>query len=431
MMLRSYKFRIYPNKEVERKLEENLEISRWLYNRLLEEINNARKEGRNITQRDTQALIVKLKEEYPELKKVYSKVLQMVNYQLWGNMRALSGLKKNGKKIGKLRYKKKDRFKTLNFNQSGFSIDENYNRISLSKIGSLKAKIHRKIDGKVKGVFVKKYPSGKWYAIVQVETESEELPRTGREVGIDVGIKYLLTDSDGNQIENPKFYEKTLRRIKGLHKNLSRKQKGSNNWKKAKIKLAKAYEKLNNQRRDFLHKLSRYYVNNYDFIAVEDLNIMNMVRNHRLAQRILDASWGEFIKMLSYKVEGTGKTVIKVNPRGTSKGLSFDDPCRDYISANRILMRGRNYPDTPVERRPLFLVTAKSVIEGQVFSMNQEVPCVSEGWFTLSDISYAWAFAKRYGFHQICWMPNNYCNTNGGMSFSEGVRKLIFRGLNK
>ena len=119
-------------------------------------------------------MIVKLKEENPDLKKVYSKVLQMVNYQLWSNMRALSRLKKNGKKIGKLRYKKKGRLKSLNFNQSGFSIDAKHNRISFSKIGGIKVKIHREIDGKVKGVWIKKYPSGKWYAIVQIEKEVRE-----------------------------------------------------------------------------------------------------------------------------------------------------------------------------------------------------------------------------------------------------------------
>jgi len=379
MILKSYKFRLYPNKEIEKKLEEQLEICRWLYNRLLEEVNKAREEGRKITQKDTQALIVKLKEENPELKKVYSKVLQMVNYQLWSNMRALSKLKKNRKKIGKLRYKKKGRFKTMNFNQSGFSIDAKHNRISLSKIGSIKAKIHREIDGKVKGMWIKKYPSGKWYAIVQVETE-EELPKTGKAVGIDVGIKHFLTDSDGKQIENPKFYEKTLKRIRRLHKNLSRKQKGSKNREKARIKLAKAYEKLINQRKDFLHKLSRYYANNYDFIAVEDLNIKDMVRNHNLAQKILDASWGEFVRMLSYKAEGAGRIVVKVNPRGTSKGLDYSNPLRDYISACRILMRGRDYPDSLLERRPLLrTISYKEVVSGQVFLMKQEAPCVSEG----------------------------------------------------
>ena len=378
-MLRNYKFRLYPNTKVEKILEEHLEISRWLYNRLLEQINNARENNMKITQRDTQALIVKLKKEEPEFQKLHSKVSQMINYQLWSNIRGLSQLKKNGKKIGKLRYKKKGRWKILNYNQFGFSVDAKNNRISLSKIGSIKAKIHRKIDGKVKGVIVKRYPSGKWYAIVQVEVEPEKLPETGRTVGIDVGIKYFLTDSDRKQIENPRFYEKTLKRVKGLHKNLSRKQKDSKNREKARIKLAKAYEKLNNQRRDFLHKLSRYYVNNYDLIKVEGLNIRNMVRNHRLSQKILDASWGEFMQMLSYKAEGAGKIVKKVNPRGTSKGLTYDNPLRDYISANRIKW-GRDYPDMPVERRPLLhTISAKEVVMGQAFLMNQEAPCKSWG----------------------------------------------------
>ena len=394
MILRSYKFRLYPNKEQERRLEEQLEISRWLYNRLLEEIDKARKEGKFstpslkkrgkqrkiITQKDTQALIVKLKEENPDLKKVYSKVLQMVNYQLWSNIRALSRLKKNGKKIGKLRYKKKGRFKSLNFNQSGFSIDVKHNRISFSKIGGIKAKIHREIDGKVKGIWLKKYPSGKWYAIVQIEKDEEIKVKTGKEIGIDVGIRAYLTDSEGRKIENPKFYNKMLRRIQGLHKSLSRKEKDSKNREKARKKLAIAYEKLNNKRKDFLHKLSRFYVDNYDFIAVEDLKIKNMIRNHHLAKSIQDASWGEFISMLSYKVEGTGKIVKKVNPRGTSEGLTMDDPYRDYISANRILMRGRDYPDTPVERKPLLrAISYMDVVSGQVLSMKQEAPCVSEG----------------------------------------------------
>ena len=135
-----YKFRIYPSKTAEFKLQEHIEICRWLYNRLLEEINKARKEGRELKPRDTQKLIVKLKEEHPELKKVYSKVLQMVHYQLWANIKALSQLKKKGKKVGKLRYKGEGWFKTLNFNQSGFKIENN--RLILSKVGSIPIVLH-------------------------------------------------------------------------------------------------------------------------------------------------------------------------------------------------------------------------------------------------------------------------------------------------
>jgi len=115
---------------------------------------------------------------------------------------------------------------------------------------------------------------------------------------VDVGIKHFLTDSYGRQIENPKFYEKTLERIRVLQHWLSRRKKSSRNREKQRIKLAKAYERLVNQRDDFLHKLSRFYVNSYDVICVENLNIAGMVRNHNLAQKILDASWEKFLQLL-------------------------------------------------------------------------------------------------------------------------------------
>ncbi|ASJ10333.1 transposase [Thermococcus sp. P6] len=374
----SYRYRLYPSKTIQTRLNEQLGLCRWLYNRLLYELNKARKQGRKITQKDTQSRIVELKkEEKPELKKVYSKVLQMVNYQLWSNIKALSRLKKNGKKIGKLRYKTGNSFKTLNFNQSGFKIENN--KLILSKVRAIPIKVHRKIEGKIKGVIIKREKSGKWYAIFQVEDEPKPLPKTGKAIGIDVGLRYFSTDSDGRQIENPRFYEKTLKRIRKLQKDLSRKKKGSKNWEKCRIKLAKTYEKLVNQRDDFLHKLSRFYVNNYDVIVVENLKIRNMVKNHRLSSKILDASWGKFLQMLSYKAERAGRILLKVNPRDTSEGLTFDDPCRDFISANRILARGLGRPFQPVEGRPLLLVTALAVIEGQVSSMKQEAPCVSEG----------------------------------------------------
>jgi len=217
----SYKFRIYPSKTAQAKLNEQLELCRWLYNKLLEEVNKARKEGRKITRKDTQALIVKLKQEKPELKSVYSKVLQMVNYQLWSNIKALNELRKNGKKAGKLRYKTSpNSFKTLNYNQSGFKIDSENSRLILSKAGSIPIKLHRSVEGRVKGVIIKREKSGKWHAIIQVEDEprskSKPLPKAGKVVGIDVGVRHFLTDSEERQIENPKYYERTLERIRIL-----------------------------------------------------------------------------------------------------------------------------------------------------------------------------------------------------------------------
>ena len=306
-MLISYKFRIYPSKTVEAKLMNQLELCRWLYNRLLEEVNKARKEGRKIDWKDTQALIVKLKQEKPELKNVYSKVLQMVNYQLWSNIKALNELRKKGKKVGWLRYKTSpNSFKTLNFNQSGFKIDFERKRLILSKVGEIPIKLHRPIEGKIKGIIIKRTKTGKWFAIVQAEAEPKPLPKTDRVVGIDVGIQNFCVDSDGLAFENPKFIDRTLEKIKKVQKKLSRKQKNSKRREKVRLKLAKLYEKLENQRNDFLHKLSRYYVNNYDVICLEDLDVKDMVENGKsstLNRHIHDSAWYKFLSLLAYKAE--------------------------------------------------------------------------------------------------------------------------------
>ena len=197
-------------------------------------------------------------------------------------------MKRNGRKVGRLRYKGVGWFKTLNYNQSGFKLENG--KLVLSKVGEIPIELHREIKGKVKGVIIKRERSGKWFAIFQVEDKPEPLPKTGRAIGIDVGVRHF-PDSEGRQVENPRFYERTLERIRRRQRRLSRKKKGSKNREKARVRLAKEYEKLVNQRDDFLHKLSRFYVDNYDLIAVERLNICGMIRNHNLAGKILDASW--------------------------------------------------------------------------------------------------------------------------------------------
>ncbi|MEM3403746.1 MAG: transposase [Nitrososphaeria archaeon] len=359
----SYKFRIYPSKEQEGRLFETLELCRQTYNYFLAEWNGR---GKIPSRIKLQSQLPKLKKEKPELNRVYSKVLQMVLHQLYSNLKALSQLKKNGKKVGRLRFKGKGWFKTFVYNQSGFKLIKTGKRLDLlhlSKIGDIPIRVHRPVEGRIKQVIVKRHNSGKWFACVCVEKEVNVVQREPKNVvGLDVGIKHFLTDSDGRQIENPRFYEKTLRRIRVLQHWLSRKRKGSKNREKQRIKLAKAYERLINQRNDFLHKLSRFYVNNYDVICVENLNIKNMVRNHNLAQKILDASWGKFLQMLSYKAENAGRTVVKVNPRGTSEGLSYENPYKDWISAMRIKMRGWNNPKTPAKMKPLLAYVPASLI---------------------------------------------------------------------
>jgi putative transposase len=359
----SQKSRLYPSRLTEQKLCEHLELCRWLYNRLLEELNTAKSQELKLSQKKMQHFIVELKKRKPELDRVYSKVLQMVNYQLWSNIRALSKMKGKGRKTGKLRFKGKW-FKTLNFNQSGFRL--NGKKLCLSKVGAINIKLHRSIEGKIKGVIIKRELSGKWHAIFQFESKAKPLLKTNKSVGIDVGLKHFLSDSDGRQVENPAFYEKTLSRIQVAQRELSMKKKGSKNRGKQRVRLARLHEKLVNQRNGFLHKLSRFYVNNYDIIAVEDLNITNMVRNCNLAGKILDASWGRFLHMLAYKAENAGRQFVRVNPRGTSQEYKHGDLDRDYNASLNILERGLaglGRPLEPVETKPLLEVPASIVVQ--------------------------------------------------------------------
>jgi putative transposase len=390
-MLISYKYRAYPDATTEVRLNTALDTCRWLYNKLLEECNTAREGGLSPTMRGTQARIVTLKDENPSLKCVYSKVLQMVNYTLWSNIAALSQTKKRGRKIGKLRFKSAFRYRTLNYNQSGFKIDREHSTITFSKIGTLPFNMHRAYTGKVKGVLITRSGDG-WYVIVQAEQEVSTSKREGRSVGIDVGLSSFAVDSDGAVIENPRFYEQSLGKIKKIQQSIARKKRFSQNWKKAKKRLEKVYDHVTNQKKDFLHKLSCQYVDTYATICVEDLNIKGLKEKSNstgLHRSIHDASWGRFYSYLSYKAESAGTNLIKVDPRNTSQicsncgsivkktlservhecpycGFVAD---RDYNAAVNIHRVGMEQPFEPVEVIPLHHIAVM-----QVLSMKQEAP---------------------------------------------------------
>ncbi|RXE55967.1 transposase [Methanoculleus taiwanensis] len=388
-MFISYKYRAYPDATVETRLNVALDTCRWLYNNLLEECTAARENGITPTMRETQARIVTLKDENPALKEVYSKVLQMVNATLWSNIAALSESKKKGRKIGKLRFKSASRYRTLNYNQSGFKIDREHSTITFSKIGTVPFTLHRPYAGMVKGVLITR--SGeRWYVIIQAEIEVSEPKREGRSVGIDVGLNSFAVDSDGMVIENPRFYEHSLAKIRKLQQSVTRKQRFSQNWKKAKRKLEKVYDHITNQKKDFLHKLSRHYVDTHATICVEDLDIRGLKEKGNftgLHRSIHDASWGRFYSYLSYKAESAGTNLIKVDPRNTSqicsncgsivkKALServHNCPyCgfvadRDYNAAVNIHRTGMEQPFEPVESIPLHHVSVM-----QVLAMKQE-----------------------------------------------------------
>jgi len=365
MQTRMLKFRLYPNKVQRQVLEQTLDDCRYAYNQLLATHRSVYKEtGKTMSQYDLNRKLTELKHGVSSISEVHSQVLQNISKRIRDAYHNFFVRRKSGLKAGLPRFKKYGRYKSFTYPQSGFKIEGK--KLFLSKIGRVSIKLHRPIRGAVKTLTVKRMPSGKWFAIFSCEVKIEPKEKSKGAVGIDVGLRHFLTDSEGRQVENPKFYQKTLKRIRVEHKKLSRKKKGSKNLGKQRVRLARAYEKIVNQRADFLHKLSKFYTQHYSLIAVEDLKITNMVKNHNLAGKILDASWGKFLQMLSYKAEGAGGIVLKVNPRNTSRIYKHGELDRDYNASLNILERGlsgQGLPLEPVDIEPLREIPASSVIE--------------------------------------------------------------------
>ena len=310
------KFRLYPNKETENKLLDNLELHRQTYNTLLEELNNQKE----IDKSQIQGIIPDMKICEPKFKKLHSKAMQYECYRLFSNLQGLKKSKRK-RKVGRLRFKGKGWFKTFSYNQSGFKLIKTGKRCQtlwLSKIGNIQIRCHRKIKGKIKLINIKKESSGKWYASISEERNNIiTKQKIKKVVGIDLGLINIIYDSDGNKISNPRYLKKQANKLAYYQRKLSKKKKGSNNAIKTKFRLMKQYEKLVNMRNDFLHKLSRYYVNNYDAIGMEDMPIINIVHN-KLAKHILDACWGRLRQFISYKAENAGKLYVPINYRGTT-----------------------------------------------------------------------------------------------------------------
>ena len=243
---------------------------------------------------------------------------------------------KNGDKPGYPRFQGCQRYDSFTFPQypqSGFKILED-GKLKLSKIGVIRMFIHRPIEGKIKTCTVKR-ESDQWYASFSVELLDVKPKEIKSIVGIDVGIKTLAVLSDGVEIENPKIGRKYDSKLEKAHRNLSHKKKGSNNRNKQKIILAGIYRKVRNIRKDYLHKVSRKIVDDYDLIVFEDLQIKNMVKNHCLAKSIHDVSWGMLINFVTYKAEEAGKLVKLVDPRNTSKMCSVCGSIQDMPLSER------------------------------------------------------------------------------------------------
>ncbi|MCL4321099.1 MAG: transposase [Deltaproteobacteria bacterium] len=319
-MIKTYKFRLYPTRKQIEKLDWMLDICRILYNSCLADRNRHYKEtGKGLSRMDQQKILVQDKKNITYLTGIHSQVLQDVLFRVEKAYKAFfRRLKSKDGKAGYPRFKNYGRYDSITYTQSGFSIIDG--KLKLSKLGTIKLKQHRNINGIIKTCNIKK-EIDKWYVCLSVEYNKviQKQTNINKHIGIDAGIKSFVCFSNDNIINNPKYLIKSEEELIKKQRRLSNKKKGSNNRKKAKVSVSKFHKRISNQRKDFQHKLSRKLVDNYDAIGAEDLSIKNMVKNHNLAKSINDAGWGQFISYIAYKAEEAGKLFMKVNPKGTSK----------------------------------------------------------------------------------------------------------------
>lgn len=319
--MKTYKYRLYPNKQQKIILTDTLESCRQLYNCALEQRTIAYKEFHvSLHKFGQQTELPEIKKYFPEFKRIHSQVLTEVIVRVDRSFRNFFRRIKIGEKPGYPRFKGSGRYNSFIYTQSGFSLSANHKgnqRLKLSKIGEVKIRLHRAIQGDIKTCTIKRELNN-WYVCFSCEVKPEILPKTYKDAGVDVGLEKFKAHSDGQLTPNPRFLRKSEAKLKYEQRVLSRKKNGSNSREKQKYKIAKLHYKIKNQRNDFLHKKSRTLVNDYDTIVFEDLPILNMVKNHHLAKSITDASWGRFMDFTAYKAANAGKLVLYINPRGTS-----------------------------------------------------------------------------------------------------------------
>ncbi len=307
-MLKAVKVRLYPNEQQRIHLAKSFGCARWYWNHSLALTQKTYQEtGKGLSRGAIQGLLPQLKKEFEWLKEPYSQCLQVVALNL---SNAFINFFEGRAKFPK--FKSKHHKQSISYPQNVTILD---GFIKFPKLKLVEAKISKPIKGKVKTVTISQVPSGKYYASILIDDgpDKPEVSSEGKCIGLDVGIADICVTSEGSKYNNPGWFKKHQKNLKRKQQKLARKEKGSNNRKKARKLAAKVYEKVSNCRLDFLHKLSRRIVNENQVIAVENLNVKCMVRNPKLALAISNVGWGMLNTMLKYKAEWSGKTYIEVD----------------------------------------------------------------------------------------------------------------------
>lgn len=365
MAIKVYKFRIYPSNRQVETLTAHLTICCEIYNAGLQERRGAwQLERKSISYFDQQNQVPEIKEIRPELRGVHSMVLLDALVRLDKAFKSFFRRVKAGQKAGYPRFRSVRRYDSITFRKIGNAL--NGNRLRLSKIGNVRIKLHRPIEGTIKTLTVKR-EAGRWYAMLACEVEPSLLPFNPNVVGIDVGLAHFATLSDGTAIDNPRWYRTAQAKLRRAQRRVARRKKGSSRRRKAVLLLQRAHVTIRNQRSDFHHKLSRQLVNDNGLIAVEDLNVKGLASG-MLAKSVNDAGWSQFLNIIAYKAESAGRVLVRVNPAGTSQtctcgaevrktlndrwhlclacGLSAQ---RDHVSAQVILQRAVSLSGANVE----------------------------------------------------------------------------------